>query len=200
LRKLNKQGEKMTYQNGPTLNENQKQILYGSILGGSSIIRPERGKNCYLAMRDNDHLWLSYKIEYLKDFFKLDRNTIKKDKNTYRCYSVAYPVFNEVYNLFYKNEVKTITPEILEILTDEAWMIWFVDCGRKSKRKIYLRTNKFGEEGTKLIANYFNSLDCSCEIHQSRERYELVFNNKGAYEFMSIVAPKLPEFLIKKYD
>ena len=58
----------MTYQNGPTLNSYQKQILLGTILGGSSIIKPERGKNCYLAMRDYDQEWLSYKIELLKDF------------------------------------------------------------------------------------------------------------------------------------
>ena len=88
----------MTYQCGPVLKNDQKQILYGTILGGSSIIHPERGKNCYLAMRDHDNIWLTYKIEMLKEFFKLDQNTIKKDKNTYRCYSVAYPVFNDIYD------------------------------------------------------------------------------------------------------
>ena len=190
----------MTYQCGPILRDSQKQILYGTILGGSSIIHPERGKNCYLAMRDHDNIWLSYKIEMLRDFFKIDQNTIKKDKNTYRCYSIAYPIFNDIYDLFYKEDIKTITHEILEILTDEAWMIWFVDAGRKSKRKAYLRTHKFGEEGTKIIADYFNSLDCTCEIHKCRGRFEIVFTNKGAYEFISIIAPRLPDFLIPKFD
>lgn len=190
----------MTYQCGPTLKDNQRQVLYGTILGGSSIIRPERGKNCYLAMRDQDNVWLSYKIESLKDFFKIDQNTIKKDKNTYRCYSVAYPIFNETYEMYYKDGIKTVTREMLEILTDDAWMVWFVDAGRKSKRKAYLRTHKFGEEGTKIIAEYFNSLDCACELHQCRGRYEIVFTNKGAFELLSIIAPKLPEFLIEKYS
>ena len=71
----------MTNQYGPTLKESQKQVLYGTILGGSSLIKPEKGKNCYLAMRDNDRLWLSYKIESLQEFFKIDQNTIKRDKN-----------------------------------------------------------------------------------------------------------------------
>jgi len=190
----------MTYQCGPVLRESQKQVLYGTILGGSSIIHPDRGKNCYLAMRDHDNLWLSYKIEMLKDFFKLDQNTIKKDKNTYRCYSVAYPVFNQAYEAFYKDGVKVVTREILEILTDEAWMVWFVDAGRKSKRKAYLRTHKFGEEGTQIIADYFNSLDCACDVHQCRGRYEIVFSNKGAYELLKYVAPRLPNFMIEKYD
>ena len=190
----------MTYQCGPVLKESQKQVLYGTILGGSSIIHPERGKNCYLAMRDHDKFWLSYKIEALEDFFKIDQNTIKKDKNTYRCYSVAYPVFNDAYESFYRDGTKVVTREMLEILTDEAWMVWFVDAGRKSKRIAYLRTHKFGQEGTQIIVDYFNSLECHCDVHQCRGRYEVVFTNKGAYELLSIIAPKLPEFLIAKYE
>ena len=124
----------MTYQCGPILKESQKQVLYGTILGGSSIVKPAKGKNCYLAMRDSNESWLQYKIEYLKDFFKIDVNTIKKDKNTFRCYSVAYPVFNEIYDLFYEKNSKILIPNILECLTDEAWMVWFIDAGRKSKR------------------------------------------------------------------
>lgn len=190
----------MTYQNGPKLKESQKQTLYGTILGGSSIIRPERGKNCYLAMRDNDIKWLSYKIEVLKDFFKIDSQTIKKDKNTHRCYSIAYPIFNDIYELFYQDEEKIVTSEILEILTDEAWMVWFIDAGRKTKRKAYLRTHKFGEQGTKIITDYFNSLDCDCEMHQCRDRYEVVFTNKGACELLTILAHRIPAFLLERFD
>lgn len=190
----------MTYQCGPVIKDSQRQVLYGTILGGSSIIRPERGKNCYLAMRDHDYNWLSYKIEELRDFFKIDSSTIKKDKNTYRCYSIAYPVFNEVYDIFYRDGKKIVPKETLELLTDEAWMVWFVDAGRKSKRKAYLRTHKFGDEGTQIIADYFNSFECWCEPHQCRGRHEIVFSNRGAYELLTYVAPRLPDFLIPKYE
>lgn len=191
----------MTYQAGPIIKDSQKQILYGTILGGSSIIKPERGKNCYLAMRDSNFEWLSYKIEILKDFFKIDQNIIKKDKNTYRCYSVAYPIFNDAYELFYNDDQqKIVTQDMLEILTDEAWMVWFVDAGRKSKRKAYLRTHKFGEEGSQIIANYFNSLDCTCNVKKCRDRYEIIFDNKGTYELFSIIAPKIPDFLVQKFN
>jgi hypothetical protein len=190
----------MTYQVGPTLKSTQRQMLYGTILGGSSVIRPARGKNCYLAMRDQDELWLSYKIEVLKDFFKIDSNLIKKEKNTSRCYSVSYPIFNLAYDTFYEEGVKRVTPEILEILTDEAWMVWFVDAGRKVENTAYLRTQKFGEQGTALIAEYFNSVDCECAPSQIRGRHEIVFTKKGTISYLEIIAPVLPNFLIKKYD
>ena len=190
----------MTYQCGPTLKESQKQTLYGTILGGSSIVRPDRGKNCYLAMRDNNKLWLDYKIEVLSDFFKIDTQTVKQDKNTYRCYSVAYPVFNDVYRIFYQEGKKIITKEMLDILSDEAWMTWFLDAGKRSKRKAYLRTHKFGLEGSQTIADYFNSLDCDCEVHTARDRHEIVFSNKGAFEFLKYVAPKIPSCMLQFYE
>lgn len=185
----------MTYQSGPQIKESQKQFLYGTILGGSSIIKPDRGKNCYLAMRDHNETWLRYKIEVLKEFFKIDTNTVKKDKNTFRCYSVAYPIFNDIYKMFYKDGLKTVNSSILEILTDEAWMVWLLDSGRKSKRKAYLRTHKFGETGTKIICDYFNSLDCPCTVHLCRNRYEIIFNNQGSNQLFSVIEAKMPEFM-----
>ena len=190
----------MTYCSGPKLKDTQRQILYGTILGGSSIIKPEKGKNAYLAMRDNDVLWLSYKIEILKDFFKIDDNTIRKDKNTFRCFSMSYPIFNDIYEIFYPEYIKQVTRELLEVLTDDAWMAWFVDAGKKTKTKVVLRTHKFGEEGTKLIADYFNSLECECEALQPKKHWEICFTNKGAYEFLSVVYPKIPDFLLKNYE
>lgn len=190
----------MTYQVGPKMTKNQEQILYGTILGGSSVIKPERGKNCYLAMRDRDFNWLMYKTEELTPFFKMDSGVVKKDKNTYRCYSVAFPIFNTVYKTFYKAGQKVITRETLEILNDLAWMTWFVDAGRKSKRKAYLRTHKFGEDGTKIICDYFNSLDCDCSAHLCRGRYEIVFSNNGAHELLSTISHRMPKFIQDRFD
>ena len=123
---------------------------------------------------------------------------IKRDKNTFRCYSIAYPVFNEIYSEFYENGEKVIKREVLERLQDWAWMIWFQDAGRKSSRKAYLRTHKFGKEGSEIIADYFNSLDVDCNVHVTRGRYEIVFTNKGAYEFLKIIAKCLPPFIVDR--
>ena len=89
---------------------------------------------------------------------------------------------------------------MLDILSDEAWMTWFLDAGKKTKRKAYLRTHKFGLEGSQIIAEYFNSLDCDCEVHTARERHEIIFSNKGAFEFLKYVAPKIPECMLQFYE
>lgn len=190
----------MTYQIGPDLTQNQRQVLYGTILGGSSIIKPRRGRNCYLAMRDKDYDWLAYKTSELRSYFKMDENVIKQDKTTFRCYSVAYPIFNEFHNDFYEDNKKVIRKRVLDLLTDVAWMIWFVDAGRKSKRKAYLRTQKFGEEGSEIIAQYFNELDCDCKVHTTRGRYEIVFSNPGASEYLKTMLHRAPKFIIDRMD
>lgn len=190
----------MTYQSSPELSNQQKQILYGTILGGSSIIKPKKGKNCYLAMRDNNPDWLCYKMFELKSLFKQEGEPVKRDATTNRCYSKAYPIFNDMYDTFYVDGQKCVTKDILESLTDIAWMVWFLDSGRKSSRKAYLRTHKYGKEGSEIIAEYFNSLDCECDIHLCRNRYEIVFSNHGAYEYLKVIAHRMPKFMLHHLD
>ena len=185
----------LMYRLGPKLANTEKMVLYGTLLGGSSLIRPAHGKNCYLSMRDMDYYWLLYKVEELGNFFKIDDCTIKLENKTYRCHSIAYPIFNETYNLFYKDGQKIINPQVLDLLNDTAWMVWFLDAGRKSKRRAYLRTQKFGEAGSYLIRDYFNSLGCMCNVHRHRGFYEIVFTNKGAWEFLATLAHRVPKFL-----
>lgn len=189
----------MTYAIGPKLTLNQKMVLYGTILGGSSIIKPARGKNCYLAMRDCNINWLSYKTNELKQLFKIDDMLIKKDKSTHRCYSIAYPVFNELYDLFYENGKKVIRNQLLDELNDVAWMVWFVDAGRKTKRKAYLRTHKFGKEGTEAICNYFNSVSTECTIRESQGKHELIFSNAGSHRLLKTIVHRIPKFLRNEF-
>lgn len=190
----------MTYLTNPNLAPIQKQIITGTILGGSSIIKPKYGRNCYLAMRDRNMSWLKYKIEPLNNCFKQDESLIKMDKNTFRCVSYSFPIFNEFYEKFYRDGKKHITKEVLEPLDSWAWMVWFCDAGRKSKRKVYLRTHKFGELGTQIIADYFNSLDVDCETHLNRNRWELIFTVTGSQTFLKTIAHRLPKFILKNIE
>lgn len=189
----------MTYYVGPQLSEGQRQVLHGTILGGSSLVWPGKGRNCYLAMRDRDRDWLLFKASQMSGFFKED-SLVKRDNNTFRCYSIAYPVFNETYQAFYGGGRKAVSRQILEGLNDLAWMVWFVDAGRKSKRKAYLRTHRYGSDGTELIGEYFNSLDCPCRPHLCRGHYELVFENAGAANLLKIVGRRLPKFMVDRYE
>ena len=79
-------------------------------------------------------------------------------------------------------------------------MVWFVDAGRKTSDKIYLRTHKFGEEGNNTICEYFNSLNCICEKITSKGRTEICFDNKGSHQFLKTIVHRMPKFIIEQYE
>lgn len=187
----------MTYQASPKMTVNQEQLIAGTVLGGSSIIDPAHGKNCYLSMRDSDQNWLMYKVEYLAPFFKMDENVVRKDGATYRSFTTAYPIFNTLHRRFYKEGQKTVTKEVLENLNDLAWMVWFVDAGKMTGHEIVLRINKFSPESSKLIVDYFNSLNCSCTI--SKKGDKVTFDNAGSQEFLKIISHRMPKFIQEQF-
>jgi sugar O-acyltransferase (sialic acid O-acetyltransferase NeuD family) len=89
----------------PKIIPSQRFLIIGTILGGSSIIKPQKGKNCYLSMRDKDLTWLKFKADQLKDLTSQSPLTIEK---TNRWHSVCYPIFNEFYKMFYDGKDRII--------------------------------------------------------------------------------------------
>lgn len=174
----------------PILKPEQKQVIYGTILGGSSIVTQPNGRNSYLYMKDIDDEWIIYKCNILKDFFKIPFRVKTVS-------SIAFPIFNEIKKTFYDiYENKIVTNEILNSLDKLGIMIWFVDAGKKVEEKAILKTNKFGESGSKLISEYFNSLNCSCQAILNKKTYEIVFSEKGTEELLKMI--EIPDFMIEK--
>lgn len=178
------------YEISPELKPEQKQVIYGTILGGSSIVTQPNGRNSYLYMKDIDDEWIIYKCNILKDFFKMPFKVKTVS-------SIAYPIFNEIKKIFYDiYENKIVSNEILNSLDKLGIMIWFVDAGKKVNNQAILKTNKFGENGSKLIADYFNSLNCYCEAILNKKTHEVVFSKEGTEELFKII--EIPDFMIEK--
>jgi len=186
----------MTYYNNPTINDWHKQIILGTVLGGSSLVKPKGGRNCYLVMRSTDHDWISYKAVELAVLSS--QNPFVEERNTLRWHSNCYPVFTEFYNLLYVNKVKTISMEALDPLKDIGLAIWYGDCGKIKNGRITLNTNKFGE-GNKTIMEYFNQAGIGeTEVIRDRRYLRILFSEKASEKFLMLVAHRLPEFTHQK--
>lgn len=186
----------MTYSSNPHFTSKQLQIIYGTLLGGSSIVKPRRGVNCYLSMRNKNKFYLAYKVAELECFFKAEDNVIRKDKNTFRCFSISYPIFNELYEQFYLENKRIVKDEILDSLTHQSWMIWFLDCGKKFNKKVKLRTTHLGIQSTKKIKEYFDSLDFNCEIARNNNQISLQFNQEIFEKYIGTFFQLVPSFMI----
>jgi hypothetical protein len=181
----------MTYNVETKLSNTQRQTIYGTILGGSTIVIPKNGKNCYLSMRDRDFNWISYKVYELSSFFKKDE-PLKLEGSTYRCHSFCFSVFKEIYPMFYKNKKKYINKNLLEYLNDTAWMTWFLDAGYYINNKAHIKMTYYQNKDRNLVKNYFNSLNCTCDVVKNK----IIFNEKGTEMFFKTFLHRVPKFAL----
>ena len=186
----------VTHRINPKINERQHHIITGTILGGSSIIMPKRGRNCYLSMRGRDIEWLRYKATEVESLASQDPITIEK---TNRWHSVCYPVFNEYRTKFYNSKgERRLQLEELSGMWDIALATWFGDCGKYKSGKVVLNTHIWGERGSKVIVKYFGYLDYKAEIIQERKNFRVRLDEKSSMDFMRLVGPKLPYFFVSR--
>jgi len=181
----------------PDLTLLQKEIIVGTVLGGSSIVKPAKGHNCYLSMRDRDAHWLEYKATNLKILASHAPYTLPKQGGTYRWHSMCYPIFNEYREMFYRRGKRHVNPEVLDLLRDWGLAVWFVDCGKLIKDRAVLNTNVWGLKGSRAIANYFRSLGYDVNVRQDRGGQRVWLDELSTTKFLEIVMGPLPVFVKK---
>jgi hypothetical protein len=148
----------MTYYIGPKITPWQRQIILGTVLGGSSIVKPKGGRNSYLSMRGKDAYWLEYKSQELKNLASPTPFLIENENKYFRWHSLCYPEFNEFHTMFYAEGKKHVNMDIMNELRDIGLATWFLDGGKVEKKTIVFNTNVFREEGTKLISSLMKYL------------------------------------------
>ncbi len=173
----------MTHIINPKITPRQKAIIIGTILGGSSIVKPKKGKNCYLSMRNKDLDWLKFKAKELSNLATKDPITSEK---TYRWHSICYPLFNEFEEMFYKDKERILKSEVLNLLQDVSIAVWYKDCGFVNKNCIVLNTHIWGKEGTEKALEYFESLEWGGQIFTERQNYRIKLNEQTSQEILKM--------------
>jgi hypothetical protein len=183
----------MTHIINPKLSRRQKQIIFGTILGGSSIVKPSGGVNSYLSMRSKDEEWLKHKSSELKSLASNKPFTIEK---TNRWHSLCYPLFNEYRDIFYEDGVRKLTRESLEslYLSDLAFSVWYIDAWRISRGKAIINTHVWKESGTYEIIEFLKLLDLKSEVLMDRGRFRIQLNEKSTKNIMKTINPHIPWF------
>lgn len=183
----------MTYFINPKLTDRQISIIKGTVLGGSSIVCPKGGKNCYLSMRSRNEKWLHFKAAELNSLCSHNPITIEK---TNRWHSLCYPVFTNMREDFYSNEGRCLTFKKMDHLNlkDIAFAIWYGDAGSYKNNSIILNTHIWGEKGSKAIVKYFSLLNYKSEIIQERKNFRVKLCPDSTKNFATMISPLLPAF------
>jgi hypothetical protein len=178
---------KLTYEN---------QVVVGTVLGGSSLIKPPKGANYYLSMRDQNELWLKYKMEEMPHLF--GKSKIHIYGKTLRVNSCCSPILTEMKDLLYDGTKRIILMETLDKLMDIGLSTWFLDGGNKTGRNCknaYINTTKYGQEGTEIVLQYFNEVGMPCNINRDGYRLKVLFTVKGTEVLFKTIAHKFPKFM-----
>jgi hypothetical protein len=177
------------------MDENQKQIVLGGLLGSSYLCRGS--KNSYLCMRHSiKHLpWLQTKASELTQYGAATPWYINGTTCTWR--SVSHPVFTDFRKFCYPDDKnKQVCMEWLDKLKAVSIAVWYGDSGALMGRKMKnacLRTQSFRLEGNKIIEQYFNEVGIPCNINKSRGSHIIVFTVPGTEILIRMIAPWLPK-------
>lgn len=180
-----------------SLSEIQEQMVLGSLLGDLNLRKQKNGTNCNLALVhciSQKELFMK-KVEILDEFMGAYRLCNKTpDKRTrkvylgYRGHSKSHPVFNNIYNILYPNDIKTITQEYLDMIHHPiALAYWFMDDG---SRNGVIATNSFSLEECKMLQKMLlNKFNIYTTLQKNKENYIVYIISESRKEFDDLVRP-----------
>lgn len=178
------------------LDEWEKQVIYGVLLGNAFIVDPPKGLHCYIVIRQSKRQDINsflYKTSELKAFAR--QSAIYSDNHDYRWTSISHQDFDAIRNFCYKDNKKHVTMDWLNVLKDVSLMIWYLDRGFYEDGKLGINTvNLKGFQ--KIIHQYFNEVGMPCHLEKSK----IVFEEKGKKEFLRVIAHRVPKPLYYRLE
>jgi len=185
----------MTYRIDYPVTDWQRQVIIGTVLGGSSIIKPKKGRNCYLSMRGKSAHWLECKTQELH-FPRAQNPYYVENRRYFRWHSACLPLFNEFHKLLYDNGKRKVDIEVLNGLRDIGLAVWFLDAGSIRVNKLYMSVSWFADESIATICRYFQEIDLDNEIVGK----SIVFSELSTKRFLRVVVDFVPKFMFYKLE
>ena len=174
----------------PLYNQEQIEVIIGSLFGDSSISYDGQLTSVY---SDKKFLYSEYRKDILGGASK---PSMSGYRNTYTNISVNHPITEQtkkLHNLFYNNGKRTVK-NLLHLITPKGLAFWYMDDGSLniSKRVSTLHTEGFSLEDNKLIVQYFkDAFGISSKIlkRKDKELYYISFDVKNTEKLHILISP-----------
>lgn len=178
------------------LNNREKQVVLGSLLGNSSIIKPAKSKNPHLQMRESISKggnWIRCKAHELARFSR--PKSFVADHDSFRWNSISDSCWNYFHDLCYKNGEKYISSKWLDQLTDLGLSCWFLDKGCIKEKSCYIRISRMSADSIKNIQHYFDIIGIPADIKNNGGSKILNFTEQNRDKFLKLIAHRFPLYL-----
>lgn len=189
------------------LSDPQRDLIVGTLLG-DGYVRRGKCKYANVSISQSIESYTKWKYAILKNWCK---SGIKKSRDSYVFSTITHPVFDYYFKMFYKQNKKILTKEILKLVDDLALAVWFMDDGcccksryvGKAGTRTYfsyqLRTDSFSYVENVLIKKWFKiKYDITPTICVQRGNFYLSFRKLDASKLIKIIKPyMIPELLYR---
>lgn len=193
---------KKEYKNNIKLSSFLKQALIGLILGDVFVSRIKSHYNTRLVFylsKDKHSDYLNYLYFLFEPYVGTEPKSTnrKPDKRTGLTYdslifkTLAFPCFNEFYQLFYPNGVKIVPTNISEYLTEISLAFWIKDDGGKnSVGDLLLHTNSYTLEEVELLISVLkNKFNLNCKVSKRRpNQWAILITKRELFKIRGLVS------------
>lgn len=201
-----------------TLNQNQKDLLIGTLLGDGNLQTATKGRTWrYRALQKLEHKeYLLHKYDIMKPFCTTppiyNQTFDTRTQKTYKRFDFNTVISNEFKhygNLFYKFDtksgkmIKDVPNNIQLFLTPKSIAYWYMDDGNLKEvgrgNAMRICTESFSFEGVQRLKNALETLygikHTSLNAKKNSQKvitgYRLIVLEKSALEFRDLIQPYL---------
>lgn len=190
------------------MNENQRSIMVGTLLGDGHLETQNQGRTYRLKIEHS--IKQKEYTDFLYQYFKSWVNNIPKEKNkivkgkTYTNYSFqtrSVGEFRFYGQIFYNKDGKKVIPEFIDkLLSPLALAIWFMDDGSyksKQHKALILNTQCFNKRELRLLIEALQKrFNIEAKLRSQKEGYQLIIPQPE--RFIELIMPYLrKEFYYK---
>lgn len=190
--------ELIEYKKTLVLNDIQKEVLIGTLLGDASI--PRQVKNSSYNVKFEQKF---DNIAYVKHLYDIFKNFVgtgpsireisgggAKNRQSIWFRTYRHEVFRYFYELFYFEGHKIVPKDIYGLLTPRAIAYWFMDDGTKQTSGYHLSSQGFKFDDQNLLLNVLNNkFLLNCKVHKDGEFYRIYIPVASILIFNKLVKP-----------
>lgn len=204
------------------LTNRQKEIIIGSLMGDAGKMSSSSVKMKQSVKQKEYLLWKFTELHEhaslnsLKEEQYLDKR-YNKVNHQIRFYTNANTDIETILSMFYKSGHKTITPEILNLLTPLGIAVWFMDDGttdwkerqilqgNKSNPSSLLCTDSFSLPELEIMCEWFEVTHGIIAIPKIRQNpqstvYRIFFNTVEHIKLLALISPYIIPSMKYKVD
>ena len=191
------------------LTKRQRQILVGTLLGDGHLELNGRYSRLRIDHQEKQKEYIFWKASEFLPFSLSPREVVFGDKRYKKIYkrwhlsTKSLPIFNKYQKMFYRNRVKIIPENIVELVDNLSLAIWYMDDGfrRRDCKGFYLCTSSFTENEQRALQKMLLAkFGLTTKLHHQRKLLRIFIPSASSDRFQNIVAPFiLPIFKYKLF-